>query len=157
LSSQPNEDRFLAGFILNKLYTERRFARKSTGQHRGHIRLTSLRTSLPPGHGDVERIARRMNKRLVLIFKNEGTDQICAYIDKDAVEEGLPLCNYYRTSPEVKLPPLDKTFKEMLEHAPVEEEKKEEPRKLTEKEKRNKAYLERTKKIMNELGLSSQS
>ena len=158
MSSQPiNEDQFIAGFILNKLFTERRFARWSTGKHRGHIRLTSLPTGLPPGYGDVERIARRMNGRLVLIFKNEGVDQICAYIDKEAVAEGLPICNYYRTSPKVKLRPLDRRFQEMLEQAPVEEEKKEEYHKLTEKERRNKEYLEKTKKIMDDLGLSSQS
>lgn len=154
MTSEPIDDeRFVAGFVLNKLYRQRCYARKKTGKHMGHIRLSSLPTGMPPGHVDVEHVARSMNGKLILIFKNEGVDQICAYIDKEIVEVGLPICNYYLTH--VKLPPLDKRFRELIELTPAEE-KERGYRKLSEKEKRNKEYLERVKKWMQDQGLTNQ-
>ena len=156
MSSEPiDEERFVAGFILNKLYRQKRFARKRTGKHMGHIRLTSLHTGMPPGHMDVESVARKMNRQFVWIFPNEGEDQICAYIDKEIVEVGLPICNYY--CEKVKIPKLDKLFREMLEEEEKKEEGKEDYRKLSEKEKRSREWYEKSKKWMEDQGLSNQS
>lgn len=84
-----------------------------------------------------------MNGKLVKIFKSTGHDHICALIDDDAVKVGLELCNYYRK--QVKLPLLDRLFREIVEEA-RKGVKTETYRKLTDKEKRNKKFLEDLKK-----------
>ncbi len=156
MTSQPTVDnRFVAGFILNKLYQGRCYARRKSSKHGKHIRLSSLPTGLLPEKGDAIFVAKQLNGNLIKIFKATGDDHVCALLDNDAVEAGLVLCNYFRQ--QVRLPPLDRMFREALQQAQKEEAKEEEYRKLTDKEKRNKEYLERVKKWAVDEGLASQS
>lgn len=149
-----DERRFVAGFVMWKLYHNKCFARRKSAKHGKHIQLSSLPTGLTPGRGDPIYMAREMNGKTVKIFKSTGDDHVCALLDDDAIKAGLDLCNYYLKN--VGLPLLDKSFHEMIEEKKAEE-KREEYHKLTDKEKRNKEYLERMKKWMKDEGLSNQT
>lgn len=141
--------RFVAGFILNKLYTLRCFARK--GSHGKHTELLNVPKGFPKnllkGEGDVISRCRKMNGQLVWIFKSTREDHICALIGGDATTIGLRLCNYYREK--VGLRPFDSFFREIVDDAPSGKEDKR-YHKLSEKEKRNAAYREKVAKWMED-------
>ncbi|MDG6921112.1 MAG: hypothetical protein JRN59_06255 [Nitrososphaerota archaeon] len=158
-SSDVHDERFVAGFILNKLYLDRCYARRKSHKHGKHIQLSRLPTGLPPGKGDALSVARRLDERLIKIFKANPDEHVCALIDNDAVEVGLPICNYYRER--VGLPPLNRRFQEMAMGGggPGEgggDMRDERYRRLTEKEKRNREYLEKVKKWMGDSAAVSQ-
>ena len=144
------EDEGAAGFVLNKLYTLKCFAKRGNIRHGRHTELTNMpKGYLPECRGLVISVCRRMNNKLVLIFKSTGEDHICALNEEDALKVGLEICNRYRKK--VELPPLDRCFKEILTSGHDEAKSH---KAMTEKEKRNREYLERTKKWMADQGLS---
>ena len=157
-SSDLHDERFVAGFILNKLYLDRCYARRKSNKHGKHIQLSRLPTGLLPGKGDALSVARRLDGQLIKIFKANPDEHVCALIDNDAVEAGLPICNYYREK--VGLPPLDRRFQEMALGGGTGEDggdgRDEGYRKPTEKEKRNREYLEKVKESMGESSAVSQ-
>jgi hypothetical protein len=150
-----DEERFAAGFILNKLYTLRCFARKGNISHGKHTELLNMPKGFPRGFlkrgEDLVSVCRRMNGQLVLIFKSTGEDHICALLGGDAAKRGLELCNYYREK--VGLPPLGDTFTEILRSAP-EVREPEKYHRLTAKEKRNLEYRKGVEKWMKDEGLA---
>jgi hypothetical protein len=133
-----DEERFVAGFVLNKLYTLRCFARK--GSHGKHTELLNIPKGFPKGllKGAVGVIStcRRMNGNLVIIFKSTYEDHVCALIEANAIRAGLLLCNYYRER--VRLRPFDDSLREVIEDA-REDKKEEDYRKLSEEEERRTA------------------
>ena len=141
-----SDEAYIQGFILNKLYTFRFFGKRSNITHGGHTELANMPKGYPPKYkGLVLSTAKRMNGNFVLIFKSTGSDHICALNEDDAIQEGLKICNSYRTK--VGLNPLSRRFEEMKKPRPIEESKEEKPyQKLTEKERRAKAWLEKWKK-----------
>ncbi|MGA2199366.1 MAG: hypothetical protein ABSG45_05455 [Nitrososphaerales archaeon] len=152
-ASEP-DDSYVAGFILNKLYYQRCFARRKGAKHGKHIQLSSLQSGLPPGTGNAIKLAEKMDGVTIKIFKSTNDDHVCALIDEDAIALGLPTCNYFRERTGQK--PFGKDFKEMVE-AQQGEAKKDEFRKLTEKEKRNKAWREKTEQWWGDKDLSNQA
>ncbi len=145
------DDEFAAGFILNKLYTMKCFGRVGNKSHNRHTELANMPKSFPRNRGIIVPTCYRMRNILVMIFKSNGEDHICALHEEDAMVIGLALCNKYRAK--VGLPPLDKFLKESKPLA--EETKKTEWVPLTDKEKRTKAYYEENiKKWIGEKGLS---
>jgi hypothetical protein len=154
------DERFVAGFILNKLYLDRCYARRKSHKHGKHIQLSRLPTGLPLGRGDALSVARRLDGQLIKIFKANPDEHVCALIDNDAVEAGLRICNYYREK--VGLPPLDRRFQEMALDGGGPGEgggggRKEQYQKLTEKERRNREYLEKVKEWTSDSAAVSQS
>ena len=145
------DEKFAAGFILNKLYNLRLFARRGNTAHGKHTELANMSKGYPPERrGEISPVCRRMNGRQILIFKSTGEDHVCALLEEDALVAGLELCNHYRKR--VGLRPLDRSFKEVIEELPKDSGAGAH-RKLTEKERRNKEYLERIRKMMEEQGL----
>lgn len=145
------DERFAAGFVLNKLYNLRLFARRGNITHGKHTELANMPKGYPPeGRGEILPACRRMNGKHILIFKSTGEDHVCALLEEDALVAGLELCNHYRKK--VGLRPLDRSFREAVEELPKDSGAGEH-RKLTDKEKRNKEYLARIKKMMEERGL----
>jgi hypothetical protein len=145
------EEMFAAGFVLNKLYSLRLFARRGNITHGKHTELANMSKSYPPDRrGEVSSVCKKMNGKLILIFKSTRDDHICALLEDDALTVGLELCNRYRKK--VWLPPLDRYFKELTAERPKDSGAAE-YRRLTDKEKRNKEYLRRTKKMAEGQGL----
>lgn len=137
---------YIQGFILNKLYTFRFFGKRGNIRHGGHTELANMPKGYPPQYkGLVLSVSKKMNGKFVLIFKSTGSDHICALNEDEAIQEGLKICNSYRTN--VGLNPLSRRFEEMKEPEPIDKSKEERPyQKLSEKEKRAKAWLEKWKK-----------
>jgi hypothetical protein len=141
-----SDELYIQGFILNKLYTFRFFGKRGNITHGGHTELANIPKGYPPKYkGMVFSVAKEMNGKYVLIFKSTGSDHICALNEDDAIQEGLKICNSYRTK--VGLNPLSRRFEEMKKPEPIDESKEEKIyHKLSEKEKRAKAWLEKWKK-----------
>lgn len=143
-----NEERYAAGFVLNKLYTLRCFAKRKNIRHGRHTQLANMQKGYPPDmRGLINPVCQKMNDKLVLIFKSTGEDHICALNEDDAIEVGLQICNYYRKKS--GLPQLNRFFKEMQEKESRDPVKKD-YRKPSEKERRNREYLEKVKKWMQD-------
>jgi hypothetical protein len=147
----PNdEEEAAAGFVLNKLYTLKCFAKRNNLRHGRHTELRNMQKGYPPDkRGHVNSACQRMKNKLVLIFPSTGEDHICALNEDEAIAEGLELCNRYRDS--VSLPPLNRYFEE--EHKPSQEEPSG-PKRESDKERRSREYYERMKKWMDDQGLS---
>jgi hypothetical protein len=141
-----SDEAYIQGFILNKLYTFRFFGKRGNIRHGGHTELSNMPKGYPPQYkGLVLSVAKKMNGKFVLIFKSTGSDHICALNEDDAIQEGLKICNFYRSK--VGLNPLSRRFEEMKEPKPIDESKEEKPyQKPSDKEKRAKAWLEKWKK-----------
>lgn len=140
-----SDESYIQGFILNKLYTFRFFGKRGNISHGGHTELANMPKGYPPKHkGLVMSVAKRMNGKYVLIFKSTGSDHISALNEDDAIPEGLKICNSYRTK--VGLAPLSRRFEEMKSPEPIDKSKEKPYQKLTEKETRAKAWLEKWKK-----------
>lgn len=138
------DEYFIEGFILNKLYTFRFFGKRGNIAHGGHTELANMPKGYPPKYkGLVIFVSKKMNGRYVLIFKSTGDDHICALNEDDAITEGLKICNSYREK--VGLNPLSRRFEEIKNPKPIDEAKEKSYQKLTEKEKRAKAWLEKWK------------
>ena len=90
-----------------------------------------------------------MKNRLVLIFRSTGEDHICALIEEEAIDEGLELCNRYRST--VGLPPLNRFFEEDREPA---QEQPTDARRESAKERRSREFYEKLKKRMDDESLS---
>jgi len=150
--STPEEE-YAAGFVLNKLYTLKYFGRAGNISHNGHTQLTNMMKSFPKDRrGTILKVCDRMKNRLVLIFKSDGEDHICALHETESMRVGLIIANNFRK--QVGLPPLDKFLKEADETLPVQ------PTSivyvpLTDKERRSKVYYEKNiKKWVDHEGLT---
>lgn len=89
-------------------------------------------------------VCRKMNGKYVLIFESTGEDHISALNEDNAIQEGLRICNEYRKK--VGLPPLSRKFEEIKDPQPIDVSRETQARpyrKLTDKEKRAKAWLEK--------------
>jgi len=140
-----SDETYIQGFILNKLYTFRFFGKRGNITHGGHTELANMPKGYPPKYkGLVMSVAKKMKGKYVLIFKSTGSDHICALNEDDAIQEGLKICNAYRTK--VSLNSLSRRFEEMKKPEPIDESKEKQSQKLTPKEKRAKAWLEKWKK-----------
>src|SRR5713226_1228964 len=110
------EEELAAGFVLNKLYTLKCFARRNNLRHGRHTELRNMQKGYPPDkRGFVNSACQRMQNRLVLVFRSTREDHICALNEDEAIAEGLELCNRYRSA--VGLPPLNRFFDEDREPA----------------------------------------
>jgi len=139
-----SDESYIAGFILNKLYTFRFFGKRGNVSHGGHTELANMPKGYPPKYkGLVISVSEKMNGKYVLIFKSTKSDHICALNEDNAIQEGLKICNSYRVK--VGLNSLSRRFEEIKNLEPIYESKKA-YQKLTEKEKRAKAWLEKWKK-----------
>lgn len=146
-----DDERYAAGFVLNKLYTLRLYARRGNVKHGKHTELANMPKGLPPdARGAIIPVCRRMNGKLVLIFKSTSDDHICALLEDEAIALGRELCNSYRKKH--GLPPIDRFFKEVTEDIPQEDVPKEQ-RKLSDKEKRNREYLRKVEEWRRGQGL----
>ena len=146
ITFSDDEEEAAAGFVLNKLYTLKCFARRNNLRHGRHTELRNMQKGYPPDkRGDVNSACQRMKNRLVLIFRSTGEDHICALNEDEAIAEGLELCNRYRRS--VGLPPLNRFFEEEHQRA---QEQPAQPKRESDKEKRSKEYYERMKKWMDD-------
>lgn len=143
-----NDEKHAAGFILNKLYLWKKFGKRGNITHGGHTELANMQKGYPlDKRGAIRPSCQKMNGKLVLIFKSTGEDHICALYESDAIDVGLNICNYYRST--VGLPSLDNYFKEMRD-IPKEVSEKKDYRKLTEKEKRTEKYRRGIEKWMKD-------
>lgn len=150
ITFSSKEEELAAGFVLNKLYTMKCFARRNNLRHGRHTELRNMQKGYPPHkRGCVNSACQRMKNRLVLIFRSTGEDHICALLEEESITEGLELCNKYRES--VGLPPLDRFFEESRAPA-VEEPPAAKPE--SEKERRSREYYERVRKWMEDEGVS---
>ena len=145
-----DDEEAAAGFVLNKLYTLKCFAKRNNLRHGRHTELSNMQKGYPPDRrGQVNSACQRMKSRLVLIFRSTGEDHICALNEDEAIAEGLELCNRYRSS--VGLPPLNRFFEE--ERRPAQDQPSEQKRE-SDKERRSREYYEKMKKWMDDQGLS---
>jgi hypothetical protein len=145
-----DDEEAAAGFVLNKLYTLKCFAKRNNLRHGRHTELKNMQKGYPPDkRGHVNSACQRMKNRLVLIFHSTGEDHICALNEDEAIAEGLELCNKYRSS--VGLPPLNRFFEE--DRRPAREQSPG-PKRESDKERRSREYYERTKKWMDDQGFS---
>jgi hypothetical protein len=106
LSSLKPREKFLAGFILNKLWTDKYWCGEGRRQHLGHTSRTNLPKGLPRSDaGEVQEVADTLIK-LGFICKVSATGDIhvCASRAPEKLVEGLVTANEYRAS--VGLPPL---------------------------------------------------
>ena len=150
IAISEGEEETAAGFVLNKLYTLKCFAKRNNLRHGRHTELSNMQKGyLPDKRGYVNSACQRMKNRLVLIFRSTGEDHICALNEDDAIAEGLELCNKYRKG--VGLPPLNRFFEEDRNPA---QEKPPPAKRESDKERRSREYYEKTKKWMDEQGLS---
>ncbi len=145
------EEEVAAGFVLNKLYTLKCFARRNNLRHGRHTELKNMQKGYPPDkRGYVNSACQRMKNRFVLIFRSTGEDHICALIEEEAIAKGLGLCNMYRST--VGLPPLNRFFEEDREPA---QELPPDAGRESDKERRSGEYYEKMKKwIDDKEGLS---
>lgn len=144
------EEEVAAGFVLNKLYTLKCFAKRNNLRHGRHTELKNMQKGYPPDkRGHVNSACQRMKNRLVLIFRSTGEDHICALNEEEAIAEGLELCNRYRSS--VGLPPLNRFFEEDRGSA---QEQPPDTKRESDKERRSRKYYEKVKKWMDDEGLS---
>lgn len=144
------DEEVAAGFILNKLYMLKCFAKRNNLRHGRHTELKNMQKGYPPDkRGHVNSACQRMKNRLVLIFRSTGEDHICALNEDEAIAEGLELCNSYRRG--VGLPPLNRFFEE--DRRPAKEQPPDTKRE-SDKERRSREYYEKTKKWMYDVGLS---
>ena len=150
LTFSDDEEEAAAGFVLNKLYTLKCFAKGNNLTHGRHTELKNMQKGYPPDkRGHVNSACQRMKNRLVLIFRSTREDHICALNEDEAIAEGLELCNRYRSN--VGLPPLNRFFEEDRQPA---QEQSSAPKRESDKEKRSREYYERMKKWMDDQGLS---
>lgn len=150
ISFPDDEEEAAAGFVLNKLYTLKCFAKRNNLRHGRHTELKNMQKGYPPDkRGHVNSACQRMKNRLVLIFHSTGEDHICALNEDEAIAEGLELCNRYRSS--VGLPPLNRFFEE--EHQPPQE-RPPGPKRESDKERRSRKYYEKMKKWMDDQGFT---
>jgi len=143
------EEELAAGFVLNKLYTLKCFARRNNLRHGRHTESKNMQKGYPPDkRGYVNSACQRMKNRLVLIFRSTGEDHICALIEEEAIAEGLELCNRYRST--VGLPPLNRFFQEDREPA---QEQPPDARRESDKERRSREYYEKLRKRIGDESL----
>ena len=150
ITFSDDEEEAAAGFVLNKLYTLKCFAKRNNLRHGRHTELSNMQKGYPPDRrGHVNSACQRMKNRLVLIFRSTGEDHICALNEDEAIAQGLELCNRYRSS--VGLPPLNRFFEE--ERQPAQEQPTGQ-RRESDKDRRSREYYEKMKKWMDDQGLS---
>lgn len=150
ITFSDKEEELAAGFVLNKLYTLKCFAKRNNLRHGRHTELRNMQKGYPPDkRGYVNSACQRMKNRLVLIFRSTREDHICALNEDDAIAEGLELCNRYRST--VGLPPLNRFFEEDTGPAP---EQPPAVRRESDKERRSREYYEKMKKWMDGEGFS---
>lgn len=150
ITFSDEEEEAAAGFVLNKLYTLKCFARRNNLRHGRHTELKNMQKGYPPDkRGHVNSACQRMKNRLVLIFRSTGEDHICALNEAEAIAEGLELCNRYRSS--VGLPPLNRFFEE--DRRPAQEQAPG-SRQESDKERRSREYYEKMKKWLDDQGFS---
>ena len=115
--SQPQEgdDDHIRGFILNKLYIGRYWA-KPGKEPRRHTSVKNMPKGYPPKfRGDFKKnIEWLRRKGFVLCFPHSGDKEhhICAILDKSIIDEGLKICNGYRLA--VGQLELNEQFKERV-------------------------------------------
>jgi hypothetical protein len=111
---KEGDDGHIRGFILNKLYMNKWWGRKSSGVHHGHTSVDNLPKGYPREHRgkfrEIVKKMRRSTENLIIVFPSAGEEHVCANLDQ--VDRGLELCNRYRET--VGLPPLDRRFKEQV-------------------------------------------
>lgn len=150
ITFSDGDEEVAAGFVLNKLYTLKCFAKRNNLRHGRHTELKNMQKGYPPDkRGHVNSACERMKNRLVLIFRSTGEDHICALNEDEAIAEGLELCNRYRNG--VGLPSLNRFFEEDLR---TTQERPPETGRESDKERRSREYYEKTKKWMDDAGLS---
>ena len=100
LSSLKPKEKHLAGFILNKLWTNQYWCGEGRRQHLGHTSKTNLPKGLPRSDaGAVQDVADKLIK-LGFICKVPATGDIhvCASRAPEKITEGLVVVNEYRVT-----------------------------------------------------------
>lgn len=149
-----NDEKHAAGFVLNKLYNSKCFGRRGNTKHNRHMQLDNMPKGYPylDKRGLIKEVCLAMNGTVVLIFKSQAEDHICALHETDAMKVGLEICNFYRSK--VGLPPLDAYFKELTITEEEEEASNEPYKKMTDKEKRTEEWRKKAEKWMKDQGLT---
>jgi hypothetical protein len=98
LSSLKPKERFLAGFILDKLWVYRYWCGEGTRQHLGHTSIRNLPKGLPKSDaGDVLDVADKLRKLGFIAFISAtGDTHVCASRASDIIDEGLVVVNEFR-------------------------------------------------------------
>lgn len=98
MSARFDDEDIVAGFILNKLYLGRYFGKRRNIKHGRHTEVTNMQKGYPPQHrGLFKKVIKFLeNIGLVITFPSTGEDHICAILDDEVIERGLPICNKYR-------------------------------------------------------------
>jgi hypothetical protein len=109
ISSLNTKERFIAGFILNKLWEYRYWCGSGRRQHLGHTSLDNLHKGRPRSDaGKIDEVAKELGRcGFINIFSATGEKHVCASRANEVLDEGLILVNEYRSS--VGLPPLPRT------------------------------------------------
>jgi hypothetical protein len=100
LSEMNAKQRFFAGFILNKLWTDRYWCGEGKRQHLGHTSLDNV----PKGRarsekGDILEVADDLNRLgyICLVSATKDT-HVCASRSPEVIEKALPIVNEYRVA-----------------------------------------------------------
>ncbi len=109
LSEMNARERFFAGFILNKLWTDRYWCGEGKRQHLGHTSLDNVPKGRPRSEkGEILDVADDLCRLgfICLVSATKDT-HVCASRSQEIIEKGLIVVNQYRAA--VGLPPLSQT------------------------------------------------
>jgi len=108
-SSFNAEERFYAGFILNKLWALRYWCGEGRRPHLGHTSLRNLPKGRPRNEaGTIFSVADRLRRfGFIMVFSATGDRHVCACRAPEIIREGLILVNEFRSA--TGLQPLQQT------------------------------------------------
>lgn len=88
----------IAGFILNKLYSNGWLGRTGNSTHGAHTSVENLPKGAPKeDRGKFDAVANSLKKQnLIILFPSNGEYHVCANLDE--LKKGLPIANDYRAS-----------------------------------------------------------
>lgn len=103
------QERFLAGFILNKLWVYRYWCGEGRRPHLGHTSLQNLPKGRPRNEaGAILSAAHRLRRfGFIMVFSATGDRHVCASRAPEILREGLILVNEFRVA--TGLPALNQT------------------------------------------------
>jgi hypothetical protein len=106
LSEMKPKSRFFAGFILNKLWTDRYWCGEGQRQHLGHTSLDNVPKGRPRSEkGEILEVADDLHSLGFICYISATRDtHVCASRSQEIIIKALPTVNEYRT--QVCLPPL---------------------------------------------------
>ncbi len=92
------KERFFAGFILNKLWTDRYWCGEGKKQHLGHTSLDNVPKGRPRSEkGEILEVAEDLNRLGFICFVSATRDtHVCASRSQKNLTDALPTVNEYR-------------------------------------------------------------